>query len=254
MQRYFSRESCFDLHSFKGKLYNDRKLHLSMYRKASQLQKQLDAKSAWLQEKYSGHTHRGIGCSSSQINCPLNEKELHQLRMDEEALKEMLEEETMNEKAQEEKTRQAQVKNNAFFLEFGVVKYDSDRRSSVHRCNTRAYCATHHCGDWRGSFLEKVAFVRRCWFTVREVRIAWAGKTGEDGDLHSLSRWTQALVSNSVGTLEVMISWEVLAPVAGVKVSPNSGNWVVGEVGESNLLGMECPMAASYSGELSGKD
>ncbi|GJT40203.1 hypothetical protein Tco_0940068 [Tanacetum coccineum] len=109
---------------------NDRKLHLSMYRKASQLQKQMDAKSAWLQEKYSGRTHRGIGCSSSQTNCPLNEKELHQLRMDEEALKEMLEEETMNEKAQEEKIRQAQVENNAFFLEFGVVKYDSECESS----------------------------------------------------------------------------------------------------------------------------
>ncbi|GKC35554.1 hypothetical protein Tco_1047938 [Tanacetum coccineum] len=68
----------------------DRKLHLSMYRKASKLQKQMDAKSAWFQEKYSGRTHRGIGCSSSQTNCPLTEKEFHQLRMDEEALKEML--------------------------------------------------------------------------------------------------------------------------------------------------------------------
>ncbi|GJT20267.1 hypothetical protein Tco_0890204 [Tanacetum coccineum] len=43
-------------------------------------------------EKYSGRTHGGIGCSSSQANCPLTEKELHQLRMDEEALKEILEE------------------------------------------------------------------------------------------------------------------------------------------------------------------
>ncbi|GJU82277.1 hypothetical protein Tco_1284642 [Tanacetum coccineum] len=52
----------------------DRKLHLSMYGKASQLQKQMGAKSAWFQEKYSGRTHRGIGCSSSQTNCPLTEK------------------------------------------------------------------------------------------------------------------------------------------------------------------------------------
>ncbi|GJU18491.1 hypothetical protein Tco_1146457 [Tanacetum coccineum] len=72
----------------------DRKLHLSMYGKAAQLEKQM-------------------------ANFPLTEKELHQLRMDEEALKEMLEEETMNKKAQEEKIRQEQAENNAFFLEFG---------------------------------------------------------------------------------------------------------------------------------------
>ncbi|GJX73280.1 hypothetical protein Tco_0311875 [Tanacetum coccineum] len=81
----------------------DRELHLSMYGKAAQLQKQMDAKSAWFQEKYSV-------------------KELHQLRMDEEALKEMLEEEAMNKKAQEEKIRQEQAENDAFFLEFGVIK------------------------------------------------------------------------------------------------------------------------------------
>ncbi|GKF61084.1 hypothetical protein Tco_0181138, partial [Tanacetum coccineum] len=80
---------------------NNRKLHLSMYRKASQLQKQMDNKSAWFQEKYFGHIHGGIGCSSSQTDFPLTEKELHQLRMDEEVLKEMLEEEAMNKKAQE---------------------------------------------------------------------------------------------------------------------------------------------------------
>ncbi|GJX06758.1 hypothetical protein Tco_0194690 [Tanacetum coccineum] len=103
-----------------------RKLHLSMYGKASQLQKQMDAKSAWFQEKYSGRTHRGIGCSSSQTNFPLIEKELHQLHVDEEALKEMLEEEAMNKKAQKEKIRQEEAKNNAFFLEFRVVRYDSE--------------------------------------------------------------------------------------------------------------------------------
>ncbi|GJS26336.1 hypothetical protein Tco_0486956 [Tanacetum coccineum] len=164
-----------------------------MYGKAAQLQKQMDAKSAWFQEKYFGRTHGGIGCSSSQTDFPLTEKELHQLRMDEEALKEMLEKEAMNKKAQEKKIRQEQAENNAFFLEFRVVRYDSDcvvggrgwvgwewvgggvdegdevnvgvgwkggRRLPVPRCNTRAHCATHHCGDWRGSFLEEVAFVR----------------------------------------------------------------------------------------------
>ncbi|GJV04961.1 hypothetical protein Tco_1338530 [Tanacetum coccineum] len=37
----------------------DRKLHLSMYGKAAQLEKQMGAKSAWFQEKYSGRTHGG---------------------------------------------------------------------------------------------------------------------------------------------------------------------------------------------------
>ncbi|GJR34182.1 hypothetical protein Tco_1209866 [Tanacetum coccineum] len=98
----------------------DRKLHLSMYGKAAQLEKQMCAKLAWLQEKFSHRTREGIDCSSSPANCPLSEKELHQLHMDEEALKEMLEEEATNKKAQEEKIRQEQAKNNAFFLEFGV--------------------------------------------------------------------------------------------------------------------------------------
>ncbi|GJU70465.1 hypothetical protein Tco_1256724 [Tanacetum coccineum] len=78
----------------------------------------------------SRRTHGGIGCSSSQTDFPLTEKELHKLRMDEEALKEMLEEEAMNKKAQEEKIKQEQVENDAFFLEFGVVRYDSDCESS----------------------------------------------------------------------------------------------------------------------------
>ncbi|GJZ21146.1 retrovirus-related pol polyprotein from transposon TNT 1-94 [Tanacetum coccineum] len=112
------------------------------------------------------HLSIGIGCLLSQANCPLTEKDLHQLRMDEEALKEMLEEEAMNKKAQEEKIRQEQDENDAFFLEFGVVsggwllfgECSTGRRLPVPRCNTRAYCATHYCGDWRGSLLEEVAF------------------------------------------------------------------------------------------------
>ncbi|GKA12584.1 hypothetical protein Tco_0692130 [Tanacetum coccineum] len=71
-----------------------------------------------------------IDCSSSQANCSLTEKELHQLRMDEETLRETLEEEAMNKKAQEEKIRQKQAKDNEFFLEFGIVRYDSEYESS----------------------------------------------------------------------------------------------------------------------------
>ncbi|GJV80743.1 hypothetical protein Tco_1516613 [Tanacetum coccineum] len=91
-----SKESCLDLHSLKRNSDKDRKMHLSMYRKATQLERQMGAKLAWFQEKYSSRTHGGIGCSSSQANFPLTEKELHQLRIDEEALKEMLEEEAKN--------------------------------------------------------------------------------------------------------------------------------------------------------------
>ncbi|GJY58713.1 hypothetical protein Tco_0458605 [Tanacetum coccineum] len=76
---------------------NDYQLHLSMYGKASRLEKHM---------------------------------ELHQLRMDEEALRETLEEEAMNKKAQDEKIRQRQAKDDKFFLEFGVVRYDSEYESS----------------------------------------------------------------------------------------------------------------------------
>ncbi|GKG19187.1 hypothetical protein Tco_0376286, partial [Tanacetum coccineum] len=63
-------------------------------------------------------------------SCYLTKKELHQLRMDEKALREMLEEEAMNKRAQEEKIRQKQVEDDQFFLEFGVVRYDSECESS----------------------------------------------------------------------------------------------------------------------------
>ncbi|GJR53884.1 hypothetical protein Tco_1404405 [Tanacetum coccineum] len=69
-------------------------------RKASQLQKQMDAKSAWFQEKYSGRTPKDIGCSSSETNCPLTEKELHQLH-DGKSSKIDVEEEAMTKKARE---------------------------------------------------------------------------------------------------------------------------------------------------------
>ncbi|GJR71990.1 hypothetical protein Tco_0084355 [Tanacetum coccineum] len=108
----------------------DRKLRLFMYGKATQLEKQMGAKLARLWEKYSYHTREGIDSSSSQANCYLTEKELHQLRMDKEALRETLEEEAMNKKAQEEKIRQKQAEDNEFFLEFGIVRYDSEYESS----------------------------------------------------------------------------------------------------------------------------
>ncbi|GJT22350.1 hypothetical protein Tco_0892287 [Tanacetum coccineum] len=53
------------------------------------------------------------------------EKELHQLHLDEEALREILEEEARDEKEREEKIRQKQADDEEFMLEFGV-KYDSE--------------------------------------------------------------------------------------------------------------------------------
>ncbi|GJU19004.1 hypothetical protein Tco_1146970 [Tanacetum coccineum] len=108
----------------------DYELNLSMYEKAAKLEKQMDAKLAWLLEKYYYRSQESVGCSSSLTDLYLTEKELHQLHLDEEALRETLEEKTMNEKAHEEKIRQKQAEDDEFFFEFGVVRYDSEYESS----------------------------------------------------------------------------------------------------------------------------
>ncbi|GJY53253.1 hypothetical protein Tco_0444917 [Tanacetum coccineum] len=75
----------------------DYELDLSIYEKATKIEKQINAKLVWLQEKYNYRSQTHIGGSSSQIReiCDvyLTEKELHQLHLDEEALRETLEEE-----------------------------------------------------------------------------------------------------------------------------------------------------------------
>ncbi|GJS80095.1 hypothetical protein Tco_0729976 [Tanacetum coccineum] len=125
----------------------DRELHLSMYGKAAQLQKQMDAKSAWFQEKYSGLIHGG-------------------------------------------------------------------RRLPVPRCNTRAHCATHHCGDWRGSFLEEVAFVRRS-FQVLAVTSSGLSSDASDAGLPSESTEVIGLPERLAS--QVFSEWSVLwrLPVPG---------------------------------------
>ncbi|GJU35556.1 hypothetical protein Tco_1183910 [Tanacetum coccineum] len=70
----------------------DYELNLSMYEKAEKVEKQMDAKLAWLLEKYNYRSQESVGCSSSQADLYLTEKELHQLHLDEEALRETLEE------------------------------------------------------------------------------------------------------------------------------------------------------------------
>ncbi|GJW98167.1 hypothetical protein Tco_0179975 [Tanacetum coccineum] len=137
----------------------DRKLHISMYGKAVQLEKQMGAKLAWFQEKYSCRTCKGIDSSSSQANCSLTEKELHKLRMDEEAQRETLEEEVMNKKAQEEKIRQKQAEDDVFFLEFGIVRYivtiPSDTQASRSITKLQRF-EFSWCSSWRVASFMKI--------------------------------------------------------------------------------------------------
>ncbi|GJU09873.1 hypothetical protein Tco_1132269 [Tanacetum coccineum] len=106
----------------------DYELNLSMYGKAAKIEKQMNAKLVWLLEKYNYRSQTHIGCSSSKTHeiCDLylTKKELHQLHLDEEDLRETLKEEARDEKEREEKIRQKQADDEEFFLEFGVVKYN----------------------------------------------------------------------------------------------------------------------------------
>nr|GEV11268.1 hypothetical protein [Tanacetum cinerariifolium] len=84
----------------------DYELNISMSGKAAKLEKQMDAKLAWLHEKYYYRSQESVGCSSSHADLYPTEKELHQPHLDEEALRETLEEQAMYAKAREEKIRQ----------------------------------------------------------------------------------------------------------------------------------------------------
>ncbi|GJW02150.1 hypothetical protein Tco_1561006 [Tanacetum coccineum] len=108
----------------------DYELNLSMYGKAAKLEKLKDAKLAWLLDKYYHRSQESVGCSSSHANLYLTEKKIYQLHLDEEALRETLEEQEMDAKAWEEKIRQKQADDDEFFMEFGVMRIDSDYESS----------------------------------------------------------------------------------------------------------------------------
>ncbi|GKD27630.1 hypothetical protein Tco_1233844 [Tanacetum coccineum] len=119
--------SCIFLKEGSDKDYD---MNLSMHGKAAKLEKQMDAKLAWLLEKYYYRSQESVGCSSSHADLYLTEKELHQLHLDEEALRKTLEEQAMDAKAREEKIRQKQADGDEFFLKFGMVRIDSDYESS----------------------------------------------------------------------------------------------------------------------------
>ncbi|GKB66505.1 hypothetical protein Tco_0927917 [Tanacetum coccineum] len=154
---------------------------------------------------------------SSQTDFPLTEKELHQLRMDEEALKEMLEEEAMNKKAQEEKIWQEQAKNDAFFLEFGVV---STPALSI------SYPYLQYCDLTLGScerILSSSLAVTSSGlsFDVSDVglpseKVMTSGKNGDDGDL-LLFRDGPSACDISEGTLRFLVRLgNLLAIISGI--------------------------------------
>ncbi|GJV20758.1 transposase, MuDR, MULE transposase domain protein [Tanacetum coccineum] len=78
----------------------------------------MNAKLVWLLEKYNSRLQTHIGGSSSQTHelCDvyLTEKELHRLHLDEEVLRETLEEQAMDENEREEKIRQKQAEDEEF--------------------------------------------------------------------------------------------------------------------------------------------
>nr|GEV05146.1 hypothetical protein [Tanacetum cinerariifolium] len=83
-------------------------LNLSMYGKTAKIEKQINAKLVWLQENYNYRSQTHICGSSSQTHeiydVYLTQKELHQLNLDEEALRETLNEKAMDDKEREEKS------------------------------------------------------------------------------------------------------------------------------------------------------
>ncbi|GKC55714.1 hypothetical protein Tco_1083312 [Tanacetum coccineum] len=85
----------------------------------------MNAKLVWLREKYNYRSQTHTGGLSSHTNeiCDvyLTEKELHQLHLDEEALRETLEEEARDEKEWEEKIRQRQTDEEEFMLNLSRI-------------------------------------------------------------------------------------------------------------------------------------
>ncbi|GKB41198.1 hypothetical protein Tco_0886140 [Tanacetum coccineum] len=76
----------------------DRKLHLSMYGKAAQLEKQMETKSAGPAGKNTSGAHLGIGCSSSQTAFPLIREGRYINSVIDENLLRNVEEEALNKK------------------------------------------------------------------------------------------------------------------------------------------------------------
>ncbi|GJR82108.1 hypothetical protein Tco_0152893 [Tanacetum coccineum] len=91
-----------------------------------------DKRLKWLILKSSrcGQRNNKKAILSNKADLYLIEKELHQLHLDKEALREILEGKAMDKKAREVKIRQKQADDDEFFMEFEVVRYDSEYESS----------------------------------------------------------------------------------------------------------------------------
>ncbi|GKE02774.1 hypothetical protein Tco_1390757 [Tanacetum coccineum] len=69
--------------------------------------------------------HNSLFGKTAKIEKQINAKLLYQLQLDEKVLRETLEEEARDEKEREEKIRQKQADDEEYYMEFGVVRYDS---------------------------------------------------------------------------------------------------------------------------------
>ncbi|GJU44545.1 hypothetical protein Tco_1201811 [Tanacetum coccineum] len=73
--------------------------------------------------------HNSLFGKAAKIEKQMNAKLLHQLHLDEEALREILEEKARDKQERDVKIRQKQADDEEFFLEFGMVKYDTEYES-----------------------------------------------------------------------------------------------------------------------------
>ncbi|GKD83609.1 hypothetical protein Tco_1350448, partial [Tanacetum coccineum] len=164
----------------------------------------------------------------------------------------MLEEEAMKKKAQEEKSRQEQAKNDAFFLEFGVVRmsYLVPLIAVVFVAVVGCYLASVPQEEDHQYLIVILGLIVPLVIVAIGVEAIWkkssslavtssglsfdvsdaslsskkvmaSGKNDDDGDLLLFQDGPDAC-DISAGTLRLFISWEFSRPVAGVKVSSSS--------------------------------
>nr|GEX55115.1 hypothetical protein [Tanacetum cinerariifolium] len=133
----------------------------------------MDAKLAWLLKKYYCRSQTHIG------DVYLTAEELHQLYLDEEALRETLKEQLMDEKAREEKIIQKQADDDEFFLKFGKNHACNKTRSK------RRHDSKIHSGYDRSDNPKKLyPYPGRC-------KPKFRGLKALSAHLNGLKRWNQ---------------------------------------------------------------
>nr|GEU64204.1 reverse transcriptase domain-containing protein [Tanacetum cinerariifolium] len=146
----------------------------------------MNAKLVRLREIYNYRSQTDIDGSSSQTHeiCDvyLTTKELHQLHIDEEALRETLDEEARDEKQREEKIRQKQTDDEEFMLEFGV-KYDSEYDDDTHDV-TPHVSALARCDRLENLIMRKLEGE---WIMKKEMRMI-----SKDGTISEFPGYTSS--------------------------------------------------------------